>query len=78
MTTIVAVALGIAVFLFIGSMVPRRGAGPVTPLAPPSPEVVSQARALLAAGKKLEAIKLVRAECRAGLKEAKDYVESLE
>jgi len=37
----------------------------------------SEARKLMAAGRKLEAIKLVREQKNLGLKEAKDYVERL-
>jgi hypothetical protein len=43
----------------------------------PSPELQAQARALLADGNKIEAIKLVREATGMGLKEAKDLVERL-
>jgi hypothetical protein len=41
-------------------------------------QAVSQVRALLAQGQKVEAIKLVRILTGRGLRESKDYVESLE
>jgi ribosomal protein L7/L12 len=42
------------------------------------PEVEEQVRALLAAGRKIDAIKLARDATHLGLKETKDLVESLE
>ena len=41
------------------------------------PEVETEVRALLAAGNKIEAIKLVREATRLGLAEAKDLVERM-
>jgi ribosomal protein L7/L12 len=43
----------------------------------PSAELEQQAKALLAQGNKIEAIKLVREATGMGLKEAKDFVERL-
>lgn len=54
-----------------GSLPPL--AGP-TPLAP---EVIDQARALLARRHKIEAIKLIRERTGWGLKESKDFVDGL-
>jgi hypothetical protein len=48
---------------------------PVTTLPP---ETEAQVRALLAAGRKIEAIKLARDATHLGLKETKDLVESME
>jgi len=42
------------------------------------PEIEEQVRGLLTAGRKIEAIKLVREAIHCGLKEAKDLVESIE
>lgn len=50
---------------------PRAGAVPV------APEVVAEARALLARRRKIEAIKLVREDTGWGLKESKDFVDEL-
>ncbi len=50
-------------------------AAPVVALPP---EVEQQVRALLAAGRKIEAIKLAREVTHLGLRDAKDLVESLE
>jgi len=41
------------------------------------PEVRAEAQALTLAGKKIDAIKLVREAAGCGLREAKDYVETL-
>jgi large subunit ribosomal protein L7/L12 len=43
-----------------------------------SPPVEAQVRALLAEGRKIEAIKLARTATDLGLKEAKDLVEAME
>jgi Ribosomal protein L7/L12 C-terminal domain len=53
-----------------GATLPRPGA-PATA----TPEVVKQIQDLLAQGRKIYAIKLLREETGAGLKEAKDAVE---
>lgn len=50
-------------------------AAPVLPLPP---EVEQQVRALLAAGRKIDAIKLARDVTHLGLKDTKDLVESME
>ncbi len=47
-------------------------------LLPLPPEVEEQVRALLAAGRKIDAIKLARDVTHLGLKETKDLVESME
>lgn len=49
-----------------------------TPTMPPTPALKAKVRELLAAGKKIEAIKMVRDESGMGLKEAKEYVEAIE
>ncbi len=57
----------------------RSPAAPIV-LRPPvtlSPAVEAEARALMADGRKIEAIKLVRDATGAGLKESKDLAESL-
>ena len=48
------------------------------PVAILPPEIEEQVRALVTAGRKLEAIKLAREVTHLGLKEAKDLVESME
>jgi len=48
------------------------------PVAALSPEIAEQVRGLLTAGRKIEAIKLVRETTHCGLREAKDLVESME
>lgn len=52
----------------------------VPPVAPAQPggDVPAEVQALLARGKKIEAIKRVRERTGLGLKEAKDYVEGIE
>lgn len=58
-----------------------RGAGAPPPVPPQQPRLSdaarAQVRALVAADKKIEAIKLVRAQTGLGLKESKEYVEYL-
>ena len=51
--------------------------GPV-PVATLSPEIERQVRAELAAGRKIQAIKIARDATHLGLKETKDLVEALE
>lgn len=48
------------------------------PVATLSPEVEREVRALLVAGRKIQAIKLARDATHLGLKETKDLVEALE
>ncbi|ATY34585.1 hypothetical protein CVN68_12155 [Sphingomonas psychrotolerans] len=48
------------------------------PVATLSPEVEQEVRALLAAGRKIQAIKLARDATHLGLKETKDLVEAME
>ncbi len=54
-----------------GEQSPRAGADTV------APEVVSEARALLARRRKIEAIKLVREHTGRGFKESRDFVDGL-
>lgn len=68
-----------------GGRAPAYPAAPAPPkisMAVPStslpPEVEEQVRALMAAGRKIDAIKLARDVTHLGLKETKDLVESLE
>jgi large subunit ribosomal protein L7/L12 len=49
----------------------------VAPVAILSPEIEGQVRELLAAGRKIDAIKLAREVTNLGLKDAKDLVEAL-
>lgn len=65
-----------------GSRTSAMGTTPSAPAATSvaatmSPAVMSEVRALIRKGHKIEAIKRVREETRMGLKEAKDFVESL-
>jgi large subunit ribosomal protein L7/L12 len=53
-------------------------AEPSRPVATLSAETEAQVRALLAAGRKIQAIKLARDATHLGLKETKDLVEALE
>jgi hypothetical protein len=68
-----------------GGQAPVYRAPPAVPRLPAEalatslpPEVEEQVRALLAAGRKIDAIKLARDATHLGLKETKDLVESLE
>ena len=54
-----------------------RGAPSAPQLAALTPEIEGEIRALIAARKKIEAIKLARETTGMGLKEAKEYVERL-
>jgi len=56
---------------------PPPASRPTAASAAPSATVQDAARALVAQGKKIEAIKLVREQTGMGLKEAKDYVDRL-
>ena len=65
------------------TMTPRTPAAPLAqPASAPAPQgsddLAAQVLPLLAKGQKINAIKLVRDTTGMGLKEAKDYVESLE
>jgi len=69
-----------------GGQVPRYRPSPAAlkataaaaPVLPLPPDVEHQVRALLAAGRKIEAIKLARDVTHLGLKETKDLVELME
>lgn len=69
-----------------GGQMPRYRPSPVAlkataaaaPALPLPPEVEEQVRALLAAGRKIDAIKLARDVTHLGLKDTKDLVESME
>ena len=68
-----------------GGQAPRYRPAPVVqkvamaaPVVALPPEVEAQVRALLAAGRKIEAIKLARDVTHLGLKDSKDLVESME
>lgn len=62
---------------------PQRSAPPpawpagAAPIGDAPPEIEAELRALLAAGRKIEAIKLVRESTGLGLAEAKDLVERM-
>ncbi|MGY4395817.1 large subunit ribosomal protein L7/L12 [Sphingomonas sp. UYAg733] len=58
---------------------PTRRESPATaPVTVLPPEVEAEVRALLAAGRKIDAIKLAREVTHLGLKDTKDLVEALE
>ena len=67
-----------------GGQVPRyrptaaHKATAAAPVFPLPPEIEEQVRALMAAGRKIDAIKLARDVTHLGLKETKDLVESME
>lgn len=72
-----------AVALILLLLLVRRRGGRRDLLAPPVPirlsdEVEDEARALVARGDKIAAIRLVRKQSGLGLKEAKDLVERME
>jgi hypothetical protein len=56
---------------------PRPGAADRVPIASLSPQVETEIRALVAANRKIEAIKLAREITGLGLKDAKDLVEAI-
>jgi hypothetical protein len=59
--------------------VPTRQGGPAdAPVSVLPPEVEAEVRALLVAGRKIEAIKRARDATHMGLKETKDMVEAME
>jgi ribosomal L7/L12-like protein len=60
---------------YCGSMLTATGAAAS---APANADVTPEVAQLLAAGKKIEAIKIVRQRTGAGLREAKDYVDAIE
>jgi ribosomal protein L7/L12 len=80
LTTIIIAAVVVAAAVAVTLAVLRRTSGVV--VAPVRPEHGAASprdvAGLLAAGKKIEAIKLARQQTGLGLKEAKDYVEALE
>ena len=57
---------------------PPRAISPMMPTATLPPELEAQIRALLAAGRKIEAVKLARDATHLGLKDSKDLVETFE
>lgn len=87
---IAALVIGVVVVLLIIAILRWQRAGINVPISPALPtaerppqaaplpsDLEAQARALLARGKKIEAIKLVRQSTQLGLKEAKEYVDAL-
>ena len=90
----VLIAIGVAMLVLVGwarrasrrrdplmggRQAPARAASLAgAPAAILAPEIEEQVRALVTAGRKLEAIKLTREATHCGLKEAKDLVESME
>lgn len=71
-----ALVLGIVVLIIF---ILRSGSGKAFSPPPIGPwQQDAEVRGLISAGKKIEAIKLVRNRYRMGLKEAKECVESLE
>jgi hypothetical protein len=85
----VLAAIGFA-FLVLAALAWRRRGGERDLVAPPRarpagaapigdlpPEIAAEARALLAAGRKIEAIKRIRAATGLGLAEAKQLVERM-
>ena len=82
---VVAIVLGVIVLAWVVLRLAGRGGGssPTTarsyrPAPGLTPDVAAKARALSLAGKKIQAIKLVREHTGMGLAEAKDAVEALE
>jgi ribosomal protein L7/L12 len=74
-----ALALGFALGRGSGrSAAQREALMRAAPPPKPSPEVLAEVRALLAAGSKIEAIKLLREATGMDLKAAKEAVEALE
>jgi large subunit ribosomal protein L7/L12 len=63
---------------FRPAVAPHQERAPIMPVATLSAETESQVRALIAAGRKIEAVKLTRDATHLGLKESKDLVEALE
>lgn len=57
---------------------PAAAPASMSPVTILPPEVEAEVRALLAAGRKIEAIKLARDATHMGLKDTKDLVEALE
>jgi large subunit ribosomal protein L7/L12 len=57
---------------------PARDVSPIMPSTTLPPEIEAQIRALLAAGRKVEAVKLARDTTHLGLKDSKDLVETFE
>ncbi|MDP5277550.1 ribosomal protein L7/L12 [Sphingomonas sp. DG1-23] len=88
----VLIGAGLVVLLLLALLLrPRRrdplmgGQPPIARTSKPAaavttlpPETEAEVRALLAAGRKIEAIKLARDAAHLGLKQAKDLVESME
>lgn len=70
----------------LGSLPPAVGSQPAlprnelpsAPFAELPPETEAQVRLLIAAGRKIDAIKLTRDTTRLGLKECKDFMDTLE
>lgn len=76
-TLYVVLYTALAVLVIADIVRRRRAARSRGPASEPSPEVVERLRALLAGGKKIQAIRELRKDTGMGLAEAKDYVEGL-
>jgi ribosomal protein L7/L12 len=77
------IALGVVLAVLIALVLFRRSrraatpAPPRTPHAPPSADLADRLRALLAAGKKIQAIKELRDRTGLSLADAKSYIDDL-
>ena len=69
---------GVILTLLVRGASSSRTRPPPTPMVPLTGHLEDDVRALLEAGQKIEAIKLVRERTGCGLKEAKDHVEEFE
>jgi len=73
-------ALAIAAFVFVGVIVftrLRRDDRVTMPGSIPGPETADSIEALVAAGRKIEAIKQLREESGMGLREAKEAIDAI-
>ncbi len=74
----IGVALGLVVFVLVRALRQRASSpGPPASAPPLTGDLETRLRSLLAAGKKINAIKELREHTHMGLKEAKEYVETL-
>jgi ribosomal protein L7/L12 len=73
---VLGVAIALVVFVVVRALRRRPAAGP--PPEPLSGDLDTRLRTLVAAGRKIHAIKELRQHSQLSLKDAKDYVEALE
>jgi large subunit ribosomal protein L7/L12 len=76
-----SLVLGLVIGLFVGLAMGRSRsstpAAPPAPARPLSPDQIAHVRALAASGQKIEAIKAYREATGVGLKQSKEFVDSL-